>query len=166
MKNNFLNKLLTLILVYITVYIGLFLIFHFITPDIGTINVRVNPNQINPELQEIHISTNQIRSKYYILIYEDNAQDTWLYFNTKSFIKPSEFLLSEFAPHLKNKHIFLEGSPSKNDLNFSIKAKYPLSYMANKESKFHLFYIIPYKLFFFPTFYYSKHFIFFIDPII
>ncbi|MEG0905050.1 MAG: hypothetical protein RSF87_02400 [Cellulosilyticaceae bacterium] len=166
MKNNIFNKLLTLILIYITLYIGLFLSLHFITPDLGTVDVTVTSNEINPELQEINISTNQVKNKYYILIYEEAEQDTWLYFNTKNYIKSSDFLVSEFIPNLKNKYILLEGDPLKSNFSFSIKSKYPLSYMANKDSKFHLFYIVSYDLFLFPTFYYSKHFVFFVDPII
>lgn len=165
MKNTILNKLLTLILIYTMLYTGLFILFHFIPPTIGAVDVSITPNELNPELQEIKLSPPSSRSKYYILIYQDSDEDTWLYFNTKNYIESSELLVSELVPNLKNKYVLLEGSPLKNDLSFYLKSKYPLSYMANKESKFHLFYIIPYKVFLFPTFYYSKHFVFFIDPI-
>lgn len=166
MKNKFIDKLFTLILLYICMYIGLFITLNLFTPDIGTLNIQVNSNEHNPELKEFNISTNQINEKYFILIYEDSSHDNWLYFNSKIHNKDSDIIISKFIPNLKNNYILLEGDKFNNEFNFSIKSKFPLTHMANKEYKFHIFFIVPYKLFLFPSFYYSKHTTFFLDPII
>lgn len=165
MKNSIYNKLLTLILTYIILYAALFIFLHFYIPDLGDVSVTIKPTDYNSELQQVTLSTTKQFDKYYLFIYEDSSDDTWMYFNTTTHDKSSEFLIDQFIPSFKNKYVLLEGNKTKNTFSFTMKPKYPINYMSNKESKFHLFYIVPYKIFPFPTFYYSKHLIFFIEPI-
>lgn len=166
MKNSLFNSLLSLILLYVICQLGLFLFYQFYLPELGDITITITPNNLSPEIQEVNLSLSRTFDKYYLLIYEEHTEDTWIYFNTKIHDKSSELLISEFLPHSKSKYILLEGTKLQNTFNFKMKSKYPISYMSNKDSKFHLFYIVPYKFFPFPTFYYSKHFVFFVDPII
>lgn len=165
MKKSLLNTILNLIIFYIFLYVSLFIFFQFYIPDLGEVAITVVPNDYNPEVQQVNLSLNKLTDKYYLLIYEENTEDTWMYFNTKTHDKSSEFLISQFIPNPKSKYVLLEGNHLKNTFSFKMKSKYPISYMSNRESKFHLYYIVPYKLFPFPTFYYSKHFVFFVDPI-
>lgn len=165
MRKSVFNTLLNLTLLYIVCYVSLFIVFQFYIPDLGDITITVVPNDHTPEIQQINLSLNKMFDKYYLLIFEENTEDTWMYFYQKTHDKSSEFLLSQFIPNPKSKYVLLEGDNLKNTFSFKMKSKYPITYMSNKESKFHLYYIVPYKFFPFPTFYYSKHFTFFVDPI-
>lgn len=165
MQTNLLNKLFNLIIIIVFIYIIIFMSLHLLIPQLGDVTISVLPSNHHPEIQEINISTTKLVNKYYILIYEDAPEDNWLYFNNKIATRANEFFISEFVPSTKNKHILLEGNKSKNTFTFNIKSKVPISTMANKEFKFHLYYIVPYDLSIFPTFYYTKHFVFYIDPI-
>ena len=99
------------------------------------------------------------------MIYEEGDSENWLYFSSQATTMDST-ILKQFLPSTKNNYILLEGTKAKSDFSFTLTSKYPVTYMSTKEHIFHLEYIVPFKLFLFPTFYYTKQYTFFVDPLI
>lgn len=166
MKKKIISRTILVVILFCISYVGLFIVLHLITPDLGTVTIGVNPNDDNPEMLYVTLSIDKSFNQYYFLIYENNPNDNWIYFSPSIYIEDNALITKEFLPDDKNKYLLLEGDQYKNSFTFSIKSKYPISYMSSQEHTFHVYAIVPFKLFPFPTFYFNKHYVFFIDPLL
>lgn len=161
-KNRF-TFIANFIVILTILYLILFMNYHIYTSDIGELDINITQDENFPETASITISPNKKLKNYYVLIYEDDDSNNWLYFSNNATGKDTHYILDELLPPHKIKYALLEGSSTKNMHTFNIKSKYPISHLANKDHVFHAYLIVPYSIFPFPKFYYIKHQIFFIN---
>ncbi|MGL5329789.1 MAG: hypothetical protein ACRDD7_10995 [Peptostreptococcaceae bacterium] len=166
MKNNWLIKGINILCIILLIYSTLFITLHFIYPDIGELSITLSPSPSRLESRIVSIHNPKVIDSYYLLIYEAGSEENWLYFNTSSHTTLPFNILKMFAPENKSNYLLLEGNKQKNQFTFTITSKYPLTYMASKQHIFNVHYIVPFKIFPFPTFYLSKYYTFFVDPLI
>ncbi|MEG1828010.1 hypothetical protein [Niameybacter sp.] len=159
-KFNFLSKLLIIITI---IYVVIFIIYQFYGANIGTLNISIASDKEQVEAVQISITPTKDLRQYYLLIYEDNFSDSWLYFISNTYNKDAQHILEEILPPHTDKYVFLEGSSQKNTHTFTIKSKYPINHLTNQDHAFHAYLIVPYEIFPFPIFYYIKHQVFFIN---
>lgn len=151
------------IILMIFIYLALFISHHFYTPNLGELTIDITQNPDYPELVNLSLSPTEKLKDYYVLIYEDDDSDSWLYFANNASGKDTHYILEELLPAHKLKYALFQGTSTKNIHSFSMKSKYPISHLANKDHVFHAYLIVPNKIFPFPKFYYIKHQIFFIN---
>lgn len=166
MQKNWFIKCVNGVGLFIIIYCIYFIALHFIYPDIGDISIEVNPVSSHLDSKVITITNPAVLDRYYLIIYQDNSEDDWLYFNSSNLTKPDSKVIKLFLPTTQSNYLFFEGSKSKPNLEFKLTSKYPMKYMSSKEHIFHVQYIVPFDFPPFPTFYYSKHYTFFVDPLI
>lgn len=166
MKKNWLIKGINILCVILLLYCMVFITLHFIYPDIGELSITLSPSPNRLESRIVSINNPTLIDSYYVLIYESGSEENWLYFNTSSHTSLASNILQIFAPEDKSNYLLLEGNKQKKQFTFTITSKYPLAYMARKQHIFNVHYIVPFKIFFLPTFYLSKYYTFFIDPLI
>lgn len=164
MNLNYLNKYVNFIFLTILVYCLVFLGSHYITPNLGEIAISIDTNMSNPQFQNITISVEKSFSTYYILVYEPSSNAQWIYFSSSKYANDISTLIENFVDTTKNKYLVFQGNKSKHNFTFTIKSKYTSNYITNKDHLFHVYYIIPHPIFPFTSFYYSKHFYFFVNP--
>ncbi len=128
------------------------------------IRLDASPSRLDSRI--VSISNPQRVSSYYVLIYESTPDKHWNYLNATSSNTLPNDVLENFLVGEQSHYLLLRGDSQRNNFTFNITAKYPLTYMSAKEYLFHVYYIIPVKFFGFPTFYYSKYYTFFVDPLI
>lgn len=158
-------RITCLVLIMIVIYSGIFVSFHFYIPKLTDLRVTSIPDP-KYGTQYVTLNIDKPDHLFYILIYEESDDENWIYYASKSYNDSTELILSQFLPQDKTQYILLEGNQNTSNLNFSLRPKYNLSSLANKEHIFHLIYIVPKNFYIFPTFYYTKHSIFFVDPIL
>lgn len=166
MENNIFIKGINIIYFILLIYSLLFIGLHFFYPNIDELTITLSPSPTRLESRVISIMNPKVLNSYYLLIYEDSADENWLYFNSSPAYSSHPNIIKSFLPESKTHYLLLEGNKHKSNFNFTITPKYPIGYMATKEHIFHVQYIVPFRVFPFPTFYYSKHYIFFVDPLI
>lgn len=153
-----------LLIIYL-IYCLLFVIQHFVTPSIGEVNIVVSPNSKISNLQDITVISKETPSKYYVLIYEENQKSDWIYHVHQTYEKERQIITDTFLPKDTMKYILIEGNKKKSSFTFQIQPKYPINYVARKQSCFHTIYIVPYKIYPFPEFYYCTHSILYIEAL-
>ncbi|MGL4799629.1 MAG: hypothetical protein ACRCWY_09595 [Cellulosilyticaceae bacterium] len=164
MKQGFFIRFIHFITLSLVIYCIYFIILHFVSLNIGDLTIDVSAIPSQPESHTVSITTTKASPKYYLLIYEEN-EDNWLYFN--SFTGNADSSLTDlFLPNPEPTYLFFEGNKTQSSFHFKLTSKYPLNYMASQEHIFHVDYIVPFQVFPFPPFYYSKHYTFFINPLI
>lgn len=163
MSKNKLTFIANVIIILTVLYIVIFINYHIYNFDIGALDINITQDENSPETATISISPTKKHKNYYVLIYEDDTSNNWLYFSNNATGKDTHYILDELLPPHKIKYALLEGSSTKNLHSFNIKSKYPISHLANKDHVFHAYLIVPYGIFPFPKFYYIKHQIFFIN---
>ncbi|MGL4736410.1 MAG: hypothetical protein ACRCW2_03040 [Cellulosilyticaceae bacterium] len=152
-------------LIFISIYSCIFIGFHFYIPILTNVTATSIPDP-KYGTQYVTLNIDKPDNLFYVLIYEETDDENWIYYAQKSYNDSTELILSQFLPENKTQYMLLEGSKSTTNLSFSLKPKYNLSTLANKEHIFHVIYIVPKNFYIFPTFYYTKHSIFFVDPIL
>lgn len=165
MKKSKLYQLTWLGLLIILIYAIIVVCFHFYVPELPHLTVNSVPD-LKYGTQYVTLTTDKPSKLFYLLIYEEEPDEHWIYYAPKSYNDSSELILDQFLPENVTKYILLEGDQTKNSFAFSLKPKYNLTQLANKDHIFHVIYIVPYDFHILPTFYYTKHSIFFIDPIL
>lgn len=165
MEKNLIKKLVNIIFTFIVAYTLLFVLCEYLTPDLGEVKINISINKENNELQKISISNTKSYNNFNFLLYEDSATPNWIYTTPKISSKPKNLFINEYLPSPHTRYVYFEGNKNKNLFTVDIKPKYSIGHMSSKDHIFHLLYIVPYKLLFFPRFYYVKHFTFFVDPI-
>lgn len=165
MKTTYFYKLTWIGLLMIIIYSCIYLSFHFYVPDLADITVTTVPD-VKYGVEHVTLTADKPDDLCYLLIYEEDEDENWIYYAPRSYNDSSQLIRNHFLPEDKSKYILLEGTSTKSSFAFSLKPKYNLTALANKEHVFHVIYIVPYKLTFFPTFYYTQHSVFFIDPIL
>lgn len=163
MSKNKLIFIANTIVILSILYIILFINYHIYNSDIGTLDITITQDEISPETVHISITPTKKHKNYYILIYENDDSNNWLYFSNNATGKDTLYILDEFLPTHKVKYALIEGFSTKNIHSFSIKSKYPISHLVNKDHVFHAYLIVPHNIFPFPKFYYIQHQIFFIN---
>ncbi|WP_069999915.1 hypothetical protein [Cellulosilyticum sp. I15G10I2] len=158
------NILQVLTITYI-IYFLIFIIHHFFIPNIGELTIESLSDSKDPEIKEITVSCEKAPSKYYIFIYEEDEKNNWIYFVHQAYDKNRQAIADKFLPKKTMKYVLFEGNKKSSSFQFQIKPKYPISYIARKRSVFHAIYLVPYKIYPFPEFYYCKHSIFYIDAL-
>ncbi|OON94062.1 MAG: hypothetical protein ATN32_01600 [Candidatus Epulonipiscium fishelsonii] len=159
------NRILNIaIFILISIFIYYLFIPNFI-PSLGNVELEVIPTKLDSQLQIINITLTNPAEKYYLLLHEDDIDSNWIYITPTLSSREDDYIIKNFLNEEIEQYVFIEGDSSTLNYTFNIKSKYPISYIANKNYEFHLQYIVPYKFLFFPTFYYNKHFVFFVDPI-
>lgn len=164
-KKSSLYKFTFLALIFIAIHSAIYISFHFYIPNLSNITVSSIPDP-KYGTQYVTLNIDKPEKLFYMLIYEESDDENWLYFAPKSYNDATELILNQFLPENKTQYILLEGNQNTANLNFSLKPKYNLTTLANKEHIFHVVYIVPRDFYIFPTFYYTKHSIFFVDPIL
>lgn len=154
-----------ILLVTYVIYCLIFMIYHFFIPNIGEANIKTTSNPKDPEVKEIIITCTKPPSKYYIFIYEEEEKNRWIYFVHQSYDKHRQAIADKFLPKKTMKYVLVEGNKKNSTFAFQIKPKYPINYIARKRSVFHAIYLVPYKIYPFPDFYYCKHSVFYIDAL-
>jgi len=127
---------------------------HFLIPTIGEIKITVSSNRKAPQLQDITIISLAPPPKYYVLLYEANQKSDWFYFVRQSYNVDCQKVASIFLPKVSMNYILLEGNKTNSTFTFQIQSKYPVNYVLRKQSCFNIIYIVPYKIYPFPEFYY------------
>lgn len=163
MQKNRFTFIANFIVILCLLYTIIFINYHLYTSHIGTLDITITQDENMPETASITLSPTKKLKHYYILIYEDDDADSWLYFSHNATGKDTHYILDEILPPHKTKYALIEGSATKNTHTFNIKSKYPISHLANKDHVFHAYLIVPYSIFPFPKFYYIQHQIFFIN---
>ena len=158
------NSIYLLILIYF-IYFFLSIMHHFFIPNIGEIHIETVSNSKDPEIKEITITCSKPSSKYYVFIYEEEEKNNWIYFVHQSYDKHRQAITDNFLPKESMKYVLFEGNKKILGFTFQIKPKYPINYIAKKKSSFHALYLVPYKIYPFPEFYYCKHTTFYIDAL-
>lgn len=154
-----------IILFIYCIYCIIFIIYHFITPDINELFIAIKANNNNPDIQQVSITSKKPSNKYYLLIYEDSERNNWIYYMNQNYTKKREEIAYTFLPKETMKYIVLEGDKKTQTFSFDIKRKYQSNYISPHKSTFHVIYLVPYKLFLFPEFFYCKHLTFYIDSL-
>jgi hypothetical protein len=154
-----------LILLLYSIYCIIFIIYHFLIPQTGEVSIFIQPNINNPEIQKVTITPKKASSKYYLLVYEDYERNNWIYYMHQNYNKKREEIARTFLPADNMKYLLLEGDKKTNFFSFELKRKYHSNYISPHKSVFHLIYLVPYKLFLFPEFYYCIHRTFYIDSL-
>lgn len=166
MKYKYLHYYSNFFLITICIYLIIFLFSHCITPNLNQVSITIENNLLNSELQDITISVDDFYANYYLIIYQNEPDEHWIYFTSSDYKDDISSLIDNFYSLTKNKFIIFQGDKIKNEFKFSIKPKYTLDYMTNTDNLFHVYYVVPYSVFPFKKFYYSKHFYFFVNPVI
>lgn len=146
-------------------YVCLFLVFHVFPIKLGEIEVSIISNIKDPEVQEVTILSTKSHARYYFLVYEEVEKNNWIYFVHPAYDKYRQTISNRFLPNPTSKYVIWEGNYESGYCTFQMKSKYPFHYIANCTNIFHVIYIVPYRLYPFPTFYFSKHATFTINPI-
>ncbi|OON99890.1 MAG: hypothetical protein ATN35_10320 [Epulopiscium sp. Nele67-Bin004] len=136
----------------------------FYLPIMPNVTIKISPVNYNAELQQISFSLDYPIDDYYFLVYEESLEQNWLYFNLETYNNLEISRL--FVPDYIEKYVLFEGDKTVSEFHFDIQSKYALSYMATKEYIFHLQLIVPYRFWFFPVFYYTTHYTFYVEPLI
>ena len=172
-KNKLLNyhkslyiKLIDGLTLLLVIYILFFISLHFITPNLDGLTITVVAAECRIESKIISITNTLPTKTYYLLIYEEDDPENWLYFSSPADNTNITELTKLFLPDSKANYVLLEGSKTKTTFPITITSKYPIQSSASQSSIFHVEYIVPFKIFPFPTFYYSKHYSFFVDHLI
>lgn len=165
LRTNIFKKLIDIFFAFLIAYILLFVLCEYLTPDLGEVKISVTTNKEKNELQKITLSASKAYNNFYFLLYEDSNEPNWIYTTSKMTSKPKKNFMTEYLPSSHTRYVYFEGNKNKNLFTVDIKPKYSIGHMSSKDHVFHLVYIVPYKLLFFPQFYYAKHFTFFVDPI-
>jgi hypothetical protein len=147
------------------IYCLLFIVQHFIIPTIGEIDISVTANNKVLTNQDVTITPQKPPSRYYVLLYEENKKNDWIYFINQTYDKRRQTIADTFLPEDTMKYILFEGSKKNSSFTFQIQPKYPINYVVRKQSCFHVIYIIPYKIYPFPDFYYCSHSVIYIDTL-
>ncbi|OON98300.1 MAG: hypothetical protein ATN36_00990 [Epulopiscium sp. Nele67-Bin005] len=141
------------------------IIIRFFIPTFGEAHVQISSVNLSTEQREIGIIVDNPDEEYYILVYEDDPDNNWIYFTHLYFPPAHDKIVDNFLPDDIEKYMLFGGDELTSYFSFQLRPNQPLNYMVHENYIFHLQYIVPYKFLFFPTFYYSKHSIFFIDPV-
>lgn len=163
MNKNKLTLIPKLIITIVLTYILIFINYHFYINNIGDLSIDIASDSDHLETIQVSLKPDKPLKKYYILIYEDNFSDAWLYFITNTNKKQVQPIIDSLLPLHTDKYILLEGNSAKNLHTFNIKSKYPINLLSNQDCAFHAYLIVPYNIFPFPNFYYISHQIFFIN---
>ena len=163
MDKNKLSLIPKIIITIVLAYVLIFINYHLYIHNIGNLSIDVTSNSEHLETIQVSLKPKIPLKKYYILIYEDNFSDSWLYFISNTTKKQVQPILDSLIPLHTDKYILLEGNSNKNLHTFNIKSKYPINLLSNQDRAFHAYLIVPYSIFPFPQFYYINHQIFFIN---
>ncbi len=163
MKQKLLNPFNIGLIIIILVTIYTYLI-RFYIPELPELVINITPTNYNSEMQQIEFKVNDMANDYYILIYEENPEQNWTYFNSDNYHNSD--IASYFLPDKIDKYVLFKSNTNSNTYSFDVRPKYTINYMSNIESIFHVQLIIPYQPLFLPTFYYTTHYVFFLEPLI
>lgn len=163
MKKTIVEKIINLTILLIIIYFILFISYHLITPDIGYLDLKITSSTSSPGSQIVTMTTSKVLNHYYLLVYAHSSDEHWLYSAPPHHPSNGRFIKDMFLLDDKKKYILVEGNQYKNHFTFTLTPKYPVRYMSTKEHIFHVHYIVPYQVFPFPPFYYSKHYTFFLE---
>ncbi|OOB78932.1 MAG: hypothetical protein ATN34_01600 [Epulopiscium sp. Nele67-Bin002] len=147
-----------LVITILTIYTFL---IRFYTPDLPNLSIDITYIDYNTELQQITFTLDTAQDEYFLLIYEEDLEEQWLYFNSSVYHNLD--IAKIFLPAEIEKFILFEGDSSTTTFSFEVKPKHAFSYMDITEYVFHVQLIIPFKFSIFPTFYYTKHYVFFLE---
>ncbi|OOB80111.1 MAG: hypothetical protein BEN19_00620 [Epulopiscium sp. Nuni2H_MBin003] len=164
MLKNFLYNPFNLGLLIIAILTTYMFTIRFYTPPLANVSINISSTDYNTEMQKITFTLDIPHDEYFLLIYEEGSEENWMYFTSDTY---NNLDISKiFLPTEIEKYILFEGNSKISTFSFEVKPKYSLSYMNNKEYIFHLQLIVPFKPLFLPVFYYTKHYVFSIEPII
>ena len=163
MNKNKLSLIPKCIITIALTYLLIFINYHFYINNIGGLSINITSDSEHLETIQVSLKPERMLKKYYILIYEDNFSDAWLYFISNTTKKQVQPILDSLLPLHTDKYILLEGSSTRNLHTFNIKSKYPINLLSNQDRAFHAYLIVPYNIFPFPHFYYINHQILFIN---
>ncbi len=110
------------------------------------------------------INLENIPGEYYILVYDENPESKWRYYNVQNDLNRE--IINTFLPANVKEYVLFEGNKNISKFSFDIISTATVNYLNNNKTVFHLQLIIPYSPFMLPTFYFNSYYTFNIEPLL